>query len=479
MIYNDIIFSDSLKNAEIEFFNEYNASSRVLMENASNALFSVLFEYIREDSKICFVCGSGNNGGDGYACACLLSELGYDVLVVCNKPAKTEDCLYFYNKYLSLGGAVFDFSQDDNAIDAILDSDVVVDCLYGIGFKGALNEIDNSIVNVINDSDSFVISCDVPSGTVADTACAENAVCADITVVFTALKASNVSYPALEYNGRIVLKDIGIPKEILDKLDADDIIVVSNENNNIVPLRAVNSHKGTFGTLVMYCGSENMIGAAVFSAKAAIRSGVGLIKICSKREALNKIQSILGDPVFCEISEHAEKGDAYVIGCGISRSMDDILENILSSIDKPVVIDADGINFISNHIDVLKNMTAKKILTPHPAEMARLLGLSISEVNSNRLSIARKFAQDYDCVLVLKGNRTIIASPDRLAVNMSGSHSLAKGGSGDMLAGMIGAYLALGLDPFDAARLGCFQHGKLGEMSSFQDSISEMIEKIQ
>ena len=479
MIYNNVILSNSLKKVENTYFDKYCIDSRVLMENAANALFSVVIDYINKDDHICFVCGSGNNGGDGYACACLLVNMGYNVSVVCNDLPKTENCIYYYNKYISSSGLFYNCSINEEAFDIIIGSDIIVDCLYGIGFKGILNEIDSSIVNVINDSDAFVISCDVPSGTIADLAEIGNiAVCADITVVFTALKASNVSYPAFEYNGEVVLKDIGIPKEILDNVSDDDIIILSNCNNNKLPKRNTNSHKGTFGTLVMYCGSENMIGAAVFAARAALRSGVGLIKLSTEDSALKKLQDKLNDVVFCKLSDCVETGSAYLLGCGLSRSLDDYIDKILFDVKKPIVIDADGINYLSTHIDVLKNMTARKILTPHPAEMARLLNVTVSEVNSHRIAIAKEFAKKFDCIVVLKGARTIVASSNSVAINMSGSDSLAKGGSGDMLAGMIGAYLSMGIEPFDAARLGCYFHGRIGEISPYYESIDEMIDKI-
>ena len=479
MIYNNIILSHSLKKVEKTFFDKYNVDSKVLMENAANALLSVIIEYINKDDKICFVCGSGNNGGDGYACAGLLYQMGYNVCVICNELPKTIDCLYYYNKYISDSAEFYDYSIDEDCLDILFESDIIVDCLYGIGFKGTLNEKDISIVNIINDSKAFVISCDVPSGTIADLAEIGNcAVCADVTVVFTALKASNVSYPAFEYNGKVILKDIGIPKEILDNVSCDDIIIISDIHNNHFPKRNLNSHKGTFGTLVMYCGSENMIGAAVFAARAALRCGVGLIKLSTEDIAIKKLQTKLNDVVFCNISDHIETGSAYLLGCGLSRSLDCYIENILLGVKNPIVIDADGINYLSTHIDVLRNMTAKKILTPHPAEMARLLNVSVSEVNMHRISFAKDFAKKFNCIVVLKGAKTIIASPNKVAINMSGSDSLAKGGSGDMLAGIIGAYLSMGVELFDAARLGCYFHGIIGENSSYHESIDEMIDKI-
>lgn len=478
MVYDNILLSRSLRNAEIMYFDKYDVDSKLLMKNAANALLSVILDNIDINSKICFVCGSGNNGGDGYACADILNRMGFDVIVIYNNLPSTDDCKFFYNEYKDHNGIAHPFISSDKTAELMIDSNLIVDCLFGIGFHGLLNEIDSSIISLINDCDSLVISCDIPSGTIADNAECYNAVCADITVSFSSLKVANVSYPALEYNGKVILKDIGIPKEILDNFSEDDIIALADDNSIISPKRYINSHKGTYGTVAMYCGSDNMIGAAYFAASSALRCGVGLVKICSERSALIKLQQKLFEPVFCELSDHVVPADSYLIGCGIGKSMNDYIENILLNVKKPIVIDADGINYISTHINVLKNMTATKILTPHPAEMARLLGTTAEAVNSHRIEYAKKFSKEYNCILVLKGARTIIASPEKITINMSGSDSLAKGGSGDMLAGMISAYLAQGLSPYDAAVTGCFYHGKLGEMSTYQDLISEMIEKI-
>lgn len=478
MIHRNVILSKALKNAENQYFKQYNLDSKVLMENAADALLSVIIENVSRDSKICFFCGSGNNGGDGYACAYKILNLGFDVSVIYNSEPTTEDSIFFYNKFLNAGGDIYNFGSTDYSIDHLYDVDVIIDCLYGIGFHGSFNPIDSSIINFINESNSLVISCDLPSGAIADTAEVEKAVCADITVVFSALKAANVSYPAFDYNGKIYLMDIGLPKEILDNISCNDIITLTDETSVKLPKRINNSHKGTYGTTVMYCGSENMIGAAVFSATSALRCGVGMVKICTTRNALNKLQQKLSEPVFSEISGIVENGDSYLVGCGIGKSLDEYLNGLFLNINKPIIIDADGINYISSHIDVLKNMNTSIVLTPHPAEMARLLKTTPSDVNSHRIEYAKRFAKEYSCVVVLKGARTIVASPTQTAINISGSDSLAKAGSGDMLAGIISAYLAMGLSPFDAACSGCFMHGKIGEMSSYHELISEMTEKI-
>lgn len=479
MVYDHILKASAIKRVEEYCFINLSVESKILMKNAAEALCSVISDNISDKDRVCFVCGRGNNGGDGYACALMMKKTGYDVFVVCNGFPSSPDSLFYYDEYINNGGVVLDCSEDESAFDKIISSSVVVDCLYGIGFHGAMNSRDSAIIDVINSCGALVFSCDVPSGTYADTAEVGFAVCADFTVSCSAYKASNISYPSKEYNGEVILKDIGIPKEAFNIISNDDIIFLPKNDNIVLPKRVPNSHKGTYGSVAMYCGSDNMIGACVFSSTAALRMGVGLVKVCSEETAIKKLQQRLSEPVFSVATQEPVDADSYVVGCGIGKSLDDIIEHLLLRIKKPIVIDADGINFISTHIDVLKNMTAPVVLTPHPVEMARLIGESVNYVNEHRIEIARHFAIENNCVVVLKGNRTVIASPEFIAINTSGTDSLSKGGSGDVLSGMIGACLAMGLSPFDSALTSCYVHGILGEVSSPSELMSEMVEKIK
>ena len=229
--------------------------------------------------------------------------------------------------------------------------------------------------------------------------------------------------------------------------------------------RAEDSHKGSFGTLCMLCGCDRMPGAAFLAASGALRSGVGLLEIAADGSLRSVLQARLAEPVWLSLDSLPDmRSTAFLCGCGLGRERDTFLETLLPFIRVPAVYDADCINYFAMHKDVMNRLAAEFILTPHVMEFARLTGLSVAQIESDRVSHASAFAKENGCVLVLKGHRTVVASPDgRVAVNTSGSHALAKGGSGDVLAGVIASLLAQGHTPFDAACIGVFAHGLAGE----------------
>lgn len=229
----------------------------------------------------------------------------------------------------------------------------------------------------------------------------------------------------------------------------------------LIKPRKEDSNKYDFGCLTMLCGSPLMTGAAILSATGALRSGIGLLRVSGNSETLCKLQSVLAEPVFLPLERIFEpKYSAFLCGCGIGRTYDNILSDILESCMFPAILDADCINFLAAHRDVLGRMKCKKLITPHAAEMARLCGKTVDEVQASRSETALAVAKEYNCITVLKGHETIIASPEgRLCINTSGSSALAKGGSGDVLAGVISGLAAQGYDLFDAAMLGVYLHG--------------------
>ncbi len=244
-----------------------------------------------------------------------------------------------------------------------------------------------------------------------------------------------------------------------------DIEYLGKETLNLIKPRKEDSSKGDFGCLSTLCGCVNMTGAAVLSVLGALRSGVGLVRFAGNYDTVERIQRILFEPIFTSTDKIFDKRTtAFLCGCGIGRVYDRILPEILVNCNTPAILDADCINFLAKHIDILEKMNCEKVLTPHPAEMSRLLGCEVSQIQSNRQEIALEFAQKYNCILVLKGKNTVIAdSKGRISVNTSGSNALSKGGSGDVLAGVIASLSAQGYDLYDAARLGVYLHGLAGD----------------
>ena len=238
-----------------------------------------------------------------------------------------------------------------------------------------------------------------------------------------------------------------------------------SETLKLIKERKEDSSKGDFGLLLTLCGSENMTGAAYLSATAALRSGVGLLRFCANQATLEKMQRILFEPIFQPLESISfEKATAFLCGCGIGRDYDDRLESILTSSPVPTIIDADGINFIAMHKDVLGKLKNPIILTPHPGEMSRLIGSDIAFVQSNRVNLASNFAKEHNLHLVLKGKDSVIACPNGdVFINTTGSSALAKGGSGDVLAGVIASLVAQGYEIESACRLGVYIHGLAGD----------------
>lgn len=230
---------------------------------------------------------------------------------------------------------------------------------------------------------------------------------------------------------------------------------------NLIKPRKEDGSKGDFGTLVTLCGCETMTGAAALSSYAALRSGLGLLRFSGNEETIKRMQTIIYEPVFTPINSIFDnKYTAFLCGCGIGRTYDDILSNVLLNCRMPAVLDADCINFIAENIDILNNMNCEKILTPHPGEMARLCKTDIAHIQNNRIETAIDFAKQYNCTLILKGKNTVIAHKDgKCVINTSGSDALSTGGSGDVLAGVIASLIAQGYNTFDASVLGVYVHG--------------------
>ncbi|MBR4799872.1 MAG: NAD(P)H-hydrate dehydratase [Clostridia bacterium] len=237
---------------------------------------------------------------------------------------------------------------------------------------------------------------------------------------------------------------------------------------SLIKPRKRDSNKGDFGTLAMLCGSRYMTGAAKLAALGALRSGVGLVKFFGSDGMIDRMQSMLAEPVFADISTFSEaKYSAFLCGCGIGREYDSVLPEVLRSCRTHAVLDADCINFLAAHKDLLKEISGGATLTPHPGEMSRLCGKSIEEIQSDRVRTALGFAEEYGCITVLKGYKTVIASPDgRVCVNGTGNSGLAKGGSGDVRAGVTASLNAQGYSPFEAACIAVYLHGLAGDRLS-------------
>ena len=352
---------------------------------------------------------------------------------------------------------------------------MIVDALFGIGLNRPLEEDAVEWITKINKADALKISLDIPSGVEADTGKIMGAaVCASLTITFLALKPCFVLPEGSEYAGEVMVANIGIEAAGYDFLTIGEPVFSK---------RPKNSHKGTFGTGLAFCGSYGMAGAAILASKAALRSGMGLLKTVLCESIYPAFTSSVPEAVCYPVPQTKNgtfdpdtdfhsflKGaDAVLFGCGCGADpgVTTLLERLVSSIEVPLVLDADGINALVGRIGIITECKAPVILTPHPGEMARLTRKTVAEIQQDRIGVARDFAMKNHCVLILKGANTIVASPEgEITVNMTGNPGMAKGGSGDVLAGILLSLLAQGISPIQAAKAAVYLHGKAGDSAA-------------
>ena len=458
------------------------------MLRAGTACFEAMTaRFALRAKRVCVLCGNGKNAGDGFVIARLLYAYGAAAsILLCDKDPTIEEPLEYYRQAVSSGVPVRHFDG------ALPEADYYVDCLFGIGFHGEARAPFDAVFAAVNKASGTVIAVDTPSGTDATTgAVCREAICVDYTIAISTLKYAHVLPPSNACCGEITTVNIGIPE---DCYRGDYVQTIEHEAvRALFPKRDKNANKGTFGHQLNICGSYHMFGAAVIATQAALRSGAGLVKLCVPQSAYPLVAAHLTQPIFEPCAENSDKtfsagafgvigGDmewasSIVLGCGIGVNDDtaDLVAQVLQKATVPVILDADGINCLKERISIIKEIKAPVVLTPHPGEMARLLSKSVAEIQADRIGIAKRFAEEYGVVLVLKGANTVVTDGESVFVNMTGNPSMAMGGTGDMLSGMIGAFAAQGLRPFDAAKAGVYIHGLCGDAAAKQYSQRGML----
>lgn len=475
-----VVTNQQMKEAERRC-NDSGTSYCQMMENAGTRCAEFILGTVTDSSHILVMCGAGNNGGDGLVISRLLRQNGRNISVLLvSGPPKTPDAAENF-KRLPAGTPVY---SPEQSAEAFSDADCVVDCIYGTGFHGELRGNVPDVLALANRC-KFRIAVDVPSGVNSDSGeLDERCFRPSHTLVLAAMKQGLVNAPASDMLGEVHLLDIGIGE---DCFAANNIAVLTDEKlRRPFPPHGRNTHKGTFGRLVGFAGSLCFSGAAYMCASAALRSGVGLYFAAAPVSAVRIIAAGLHEAVyvplpetpdgFAEVTDETlestvrpklESASAVLIGCGLGNSENTrrLTEFVIRNAACPVIVDADGINSISANIDVLKERTGDTILTPHPLEFSRITGLTVPEIQRDRLNKASQFALKYGVTLLLKGADTVIAAPDgRLCVNTGACRGLSKGGSGDVLTGIIGAFAAQGAEPFRAACAGAYCHWKAADI---------------
>ena len=480
-----VCYSDEMRNIDKAAIEKAGIPGIVLMENAAIVCVDEIKKLYTnlEGLKVAIFCGKGNNGGDGFAIARHLynKKCNVTVFLTCGNDFEGDALLNFEIikrmnlNIINLSQVPLDFKQYD----------LIVDAIFGTGVKGEITGLNYDVINAINDSSAYILSVDVPSGIDSDSGkICSVCVKADKTVTFAAYKVGLLMYPGADYAGDIVVADISIPQYILKETASDIQVADTKFFRQNMPCRAKNSQKGDYGKLLIIAGSKGMTGAAYLCAQSAMLCGSGLVTLATP-DCVNEILEIktteaMTLPLKSEngfvsaeaidvISEKMQKCDAVLIGpgLGICDGVYDILRLLLSQSEIPVIVDADAITCLAKNISLLKNKKCQVILTPHSMEFSRISGFKLEEIENNRIEISKKFAEEFDVTLILKGSHTIVTgSRGKQYINITGNPGIATDGSGDVLAGIKASFVARGIEPHKASAMAVFLHGICGDIAS-------------
>lgn len=452
-----------------------------LMDNAGAAVAQEVERRCRPvgGKRAVVLCGKGNNGGDGFVCAKLLAQRGMACWVVLAQGKPATDLAAAAFGALPPQVAVLPGEELEQIRPVLEAADVLIDCVFGFSFRGELSGPPQKLLAYGSGLPCLKVSADLPSGVECDTGrVSAGAFRADVTVTFTGKKPANVSYPAKEFCGETVVRQVGVPAALVEGAETRVFETDSRFPRQWLPQPDAQANKGDMGKLLLVCGSWGMAGACVMAAQAALRSGVGLLTIAVEERLYPILAQAVPQAVYVvldwenrrEESQQAlldalGKCTACVMGCGLGERAELVCPLVVSHCQRPLVADADAVNFLSRHPGYLEGLEIPLVLTPHPGEMARLCDDTIPEIQADRLGAARQKAKETGAVVALKGAATVVAAPDgRCAVNPTGNPGMAKGGSGDVLAGMAGAFLAQGVPAFETAVLAVYLHGLAGDV---------------
>lgn len=478
----------------------YHLTRRLLMENAGRSLFDIVKPMTSDDNKVVIIAGRGNNGGDAFVLARQLynNRIDFELFIIGDVEKIQGEAYLNYDLLKKLKMKVHHINEKYDIKELksrIHKKDIIVDGLLGLGISGPVKDLESAVIQAINMMNNYVLSIDLPSGVHGDTSHVNNiAVHANKTVTMGLPKIGNILYPGAAYNGSLVIGDIGITKDIANEITGSHYLITKDWAKQYMPKRIENSHKGTYGKASIIAGSRGMSGAAILTALAALKSGIGGVELYIPESIdliiSTKVAEIITHPLketqkgmmnigsIGEIISGIQNGNVVAIGpgCGNSNEIFELINQMLEQVDLPMIIDADGLNALAKDIDILKKRQSKVILTPHIGEMARLIDRPKEEVIQNQIEIAKTFAKKYDIILVLKSARTIIALPNGdIYINTNGNSGMSTAGTGDILTGVITALVAQGIKAEIAAILGVYIHGYSGDIMVEQTGASGMI----
>lgn len=495
-----LVTSEQMRQIDREAIEVRGIPGEELMENAGRGIAEKILGSVNlfpGEWRVAIFCGKGNNGGDGFVVGRYLKDAGHKIEIYYMGPVDKLS----HGARLNYDRAV-ENKINLNEIDSVdklpenLECDLIVDAVFGTGFEGAPRGLSKDIIEYINRQKALVASVDLPSGLNADNGQYEGAVVqADYTFTLALPKYGQYLSPGRELAGEVHVIPIGIPEEDIAKFDLKNNLITPEFVVENLPSRKPDGHKGDFGKLMILAGSTGLTGAAAMTGESALRCGCGLVKVACPKTVQPVLAAKMTEVMTYPLPDVAKKGalalrglgevrklcdehDAVVVGPGIGRHHEtaELVRRFLEKNDKPAIVDADGLNALSGYVDNLKEIKVPLVLTPHPGEFKRLSGNDLPDDFHERMEVARKFALEFDVVLVLKGSPTVVAGPDgQVYVNPTGNDGMATGGSGDVLSGIIGSLLAQ-VTPADTAALcGVYIHGLAGDIAAAELTRTAMI----
>lgn len=497
-----ILNAAQMREADRFTIEDIGIPSLVLMENAGRQVVAAMESAYeaRLNGRVAVLCGRGNNGGDGFVVARTLLQRGIDatVFVIGALSEVRGDARTNLDILGRLGVTVVEINDEqawELHFSEISQCTLIVDAIFGTGLKSGLTGMLETVVADVNASGIPVVAIDLPSGLAADTPhIVGDCIDAAMTVTLAAPKLPLVLPPGEAHAGDVVIADIGIPHEVIDGVEGRRIDLLTPEQlRELLEPRAADSHKGDFGRVTLVAGSRGKTGAAHLAAMAALRSGAGLVTVATPASCLPIVASMAPELMTEPLPESKQgcltgaaiarilemRHDVIACGPGLGREagIGEFVRALIEKTDAPLVLDADALTVLADDPGVLTGREDRDvIITPHPGEMARLVGASIEDVQANRIEVAADFAATHRVYVVLKGHRTIIATPDgTIYINPTGNAGLATAGTGDLLTGMVAAWLAQLLDAEAACRLAVFLHGAAGDLAESDEGQVAMV----
>ena len=469
-----------MKAADQYTIQKLEVPSLELMEHAAQACVQVLEDEKVDLSHVCVVCGSGNNGGDGFAIARILQNNRYSVETFCvgNPEHYTEETQEQMHRLQECGGKItYGMPQEDSY-------SVIIDAVFGVGLSRKVEGRYRQVIEQMNRMRGTKFAVDIPSGLSATTGCILGcAFKADYTVTFQLKKIGLELSQGRTMAGRVIVPDIGVSTDSI--CEDQEIVRTAGKDiyRKMLPDRPEDSNKGTYGRLLVIAGSKGMAGAAYLNAHAAYMTGAGLVRIYTSSDNREILQTLLPEAIITTYEEYNKEellslltwADSVCIGSGLgmSRLSEKILKTVIEYVKVPCLIDADGLNLLAENKNYLNQMAERRfVIAPHMKEMSRLTGISVEELKADRIQILKDFISRYRITCVLKDSRTLIASEEKgIRMNLTGNSAMAKAGSGDVLAGVISGWMVQGKEAEDAAELGTYIHGLSGDLAKFEKGV--------